>query len=113
MFINYLRNCFVENIRYMWISIIIAINKMYRNISERKNSNDYIPVKNIDIDNYKDTDKYNDKDEFKFHSNIRDKCNTCEQNIENYQKTHRLFDKSYCSVHCRNSSSDLLSIEEI
>ena len=49
MFINYLRNCFVENIRYMWISIIIAINKMYRNTSERKNSNDYIPVIQIII----------------------------------------------------------------
>ena len=113
MFINYLRNCFVENIRYMWISIIIAINKMYRNTSERKNSNDYIPLKNIDIDNYNDTDNYNDIDECKFHSNIGDKCNTCEQNITKLHQTHRLFDKSYCSIHCRNSSSDLLNSEQL
>jgi hypothetical protein len=117
MFIDYLRNCFMEKLRNMWIYTIIIINNLYSDTysdtCERKDSNDYIPLKRNDYIPLKrnDLNYYNDIiDECNFHNDISDKCNTCEQNITNFHKTHRLFDKSYCSINCRNSSSELLNI---
>jgi|MDSZ01.1.fsa_nt_gb hypothetical protein len=89
--------------RSLFIYICIIIGKGCCLLHKKNSDNLFYEEKNHELiknpDYIDELESYSLKD--------LDKCFYCKNKISCYNQTFRMDDKSYCSIYCRNSSSDL------